>query len=231
MIHTPTDSPSRHVCFSVMLLMCLLCAGCEGPAFVAHVIAGPPKVKAQYKLEPRPTLVIVDDPQQMLGDLNNPIVVGANVGYNLKENGVLLPEQVISQDHLSVLMAQMGERYMATPIDQIGQRLNAEQVIHVLVRSASMVSDNTYYEPTAKVEVKVIDALTGKRLFPTIGEGKNPKPNEPGELMVIRLKRQTLDETRRHALQTLTRGLAERVGLEVAGLFYDHISPDDEPAI
>ncbi len=228
MDHSPTARRPGYARLGLLLLVCLACAGCEGPGFVAYVIAGPSKVKAKYLLAPRPTLVIVDDPDNMLGDPNNPAVVGANVGFNLKENEVLLPELVVSQDHLSVLAAQMGDRYMATPIDQIGQRLKAEQVIHVRVRSTRMQSDNTYYQPTAEVEVKVIDALTGKRLFPA-DDSANPKPNAPGEPMTIQLKRQTLDETRRHALPMLARSLAERVGLEVAGLFYDHVPPDDEP--
>lgn len=229
MDHSPTVRRTGYARLGLLLLVCLACAGCEAPGFVTYVIAGPPKIKAKYVLEPRPTLVIVDDPDNMLGDPNNPAVVGANVVFNLKENEVLLPELVVSQDHLSLLAAQMGDRYMATPIDQIGQRLKAEQVIHVQVRSTRMQSDNTYYEPTAEVEVKVIDAITGKRLFPADDGSANPNSNAPGEPMTIQLKSQTLDETRRHALPMLARSLAERVGLEVAGLFYDHVSHDDEP--
>jgi hypothetical protein len=212
---------------ALLVLVCLACAGCEGPGFAAYVIAGPPKIKAKYTLEKRPTLVIVDDPRNTLGNPNYPVVVGANVGFHLQGNKALLPEQVVSQDRLSVLASQMGNRYPLTPIDQIGARLGADQVIHVMIRSASMRADNTYYQPTAAVEVKVIDTRTGKRLFPEADGSTGTVATRPGQSLSVALPRQTLDETRRHALPTLARDLAERVGQEVAQLFYQHVAIDD----
>ena len=204
-------------------------AGCaEIPGFASYVISGTPKTKARYTLEERPTLVIVDDPNNVLGDPNFPAVIGANAGFHLKENKQLTPEQVVSQDHLSVLAANMGDRYLATPIDEIGRRLKAEQVIHVQVNAVNLQSDNTYYEPTAELEVKVIDVETGARLFPT----DTPDipgmelATKPGYRLRVEMKRQTVDETRRHAVPMLARSLAERIGLQVAQVFYDHVPPD-----
>jgi hypothetical protein len=211
-----------------LLLLCLTCAGCDAPGFVTYVIAGPPKVDAVFDLDERATLVIVDDPNNLMGDPNNPAVIAANVGFHLRENEVIEPELIVSQDRLTVLAGQMGKRYFATPIDEIGRRLDAEQVIHVQVRGMDLQSDNTYYEPTADVEVKVIDVVTGDRLFPPIEPDLPRRETQPGHEMLISLKAQTIDETRRHALQMLTRTLAERVGLEVAQLFYKHVPPDAE---
>lgn len=214
-----------------LLATCLLCAGCSGPGFAAYVVGGPPKVKARHTLDKRPTLVIVDDPKDLLGDANFPAVIGANAGFHLIENAALPRELVVPQDHLSTLAAQLGDRYLATPIDRIGQRLDAEQVVHVLVRATNLRVDNTYYHPTATVEVKVIEAATGARLFPGPGDAAHATATAPGYSLNVELKRQTIDENRRHALSMLARSLSERIGLEVAQVFYDHVPPDAEPKV
>lgn len=210
----------------VLMLLCLVIAGCEGPGFVSYVIAGPAKVDALYTLEDRPTLVIVDDPEHLLGNVNYPAVVGANTGFHLKQNEILTEPNIISQDRLSVYAAEQGDRYASMPIDQIGQQLGAEWVIHVRIKSVDIQSKNTYYEPTAKLEVKVVDARTGARLFPVSEEAGMGSSNPPGHAMTVRLKSQTIEETRRYALPMLERSLAERIGLEVAQLFYKHVPPD-----
>ncbi len=212
----------------LVMLACLAGIGCEGPAFVSYVITGPPKIEAIYTLADQPTLVIVDDPKQLLGNPNNATVVGANVGFHLKQNEVFTEAATIPQDRLSTYAAGLGDKYAATPIDRIGQELGAAQVIHVMVKSVNLQSKNTYYEPTAELEVKIIDADTGKRLFPTHDNTLPGAAVQPGHPMRVTMKSQTLDETRRHALPMLARSLSERIGLEVAQLFYKHLPPDAE---
>lgn len=231
-MHAQTGRPPRpYASLLILMLMCIGQAGCAGPGFVGYVIAGPPKVKAKYTLKPAATLVIVDDPQQLLGDPNFPAVVGANVGYHLTQNDALTTKQLIPQDHLSTLAAQLDDRYPATPIDQIGTRLDAKQVIHVLVRSTNLEADNTYFRPVATVEVKVIDTATGDRLFPKPADQPTHRATAPGYTLNIEMKSRTLDTTRRAALTMLARELSERIGLEVAQLFYTHVPPDAEPTV
>ena len=230
--HAQTGRAWRlHAPFVALALSCLCLLGCEAPGFIGYVVAGPPKVKAKYTLKPAATLVIVDDPQQQLGDPNFPAVVGANVGFHLTQNDVLTNDQLIPQDHLSTLANQLDDRYLSTPIDQIGSRLDAQQVIHVLVRSTNLEVDNTYYHPTATVEIKVIDTATGERLFPKPSDEAHAQATAPGYKLDVELKRQTLDTSRRGALTMLARELSERIGLEVAQVFYTHVPPDAEPTV
>lgn len=239
-----TRQPGFIARVALLTLAALTAAGCEGPGFLAYVITGPGKVKARYTLEHRPTLVIVDDPNRALGDPNYPTVVGANVGFQLKHNQALPESLVVSQDRLLSLAARMGDDYATTPIDRIGARLDADQVIYILVRSMNMQLAPGYYKPTAVVEVKVIDTPTGKRLFPKPGTYPNPQQTPPGhtppghtppghtppgQILSVEMKRQALDPGRRHAESMLARRLAERIGLEVAQLFYDHDRPDTSP--
>jgi len=211
-----------------LLTALMLIAGCTEPGFLAHVLTGPAKVPAKFTLEPRPTLVVVDDPTNLLGDRNYPAVVAANVGFHLEKNEALDPTMIISQDRLSTLAAQLGDRYPTTPIDRIGARLKAEQVIYIYIRTVKLQVAGAYYHPVAGVEVKVIDVTDGKRLFPKAGQYDDPQTTPPGHMMSIEMKRQTIDPDRRHAPAMLARGLAERVGWEVAQLFYKHVPIDDQ---
>lgn len=224
-----TRQACRSMVSACLLLTVFVAAGCAEPGFVAHVLTGEPKVPATFELAPRPTLVIVDDPQNALGDPNYPSVVAANVTHHLKQNEVLNAMQVVSQDRLSALASQMGDRYPTTPIDRIGQRLNAEQVIYIYIQTVKLQVAGAYYHPVAGVEVKVIDVAEGKRLFPAAGEYDDPHSTPPGQFMSIEMKKQTVDTNRRHAGSMLARKLAERVGLEVAQLFYEHLPIDDGP--
>jgi len=217
----------RHACAAVgWLALSLAPAGCAGPGFISHVLKGPDQVKAIYSLPAGTTLVIVDDPDRAMNDPNLPAVIGANVGFHLDQNDALTEGRVVSPDPLSSLSARMGDDYLATPIDHIGAKLGADQVIHVLVRSISMRVTANYYRPAAVVEVKVVNAHDGARLFPK-ARNDNPSQARPrGMVMTVQLRHQTADVGRRDTGPLMARRLAERIGLEVAQLFYDHIQPD-----
>lgn len=206
--------------------MSLALAGCEGPGFVAYVLKGPDKVKALYTLTKDKTLVIVDDPSRVMGDPNLPAVIGANVGFHLDQNNVLHDGQVVPPDLLSGLAARMGDDYFATPIDQIGAKLQADQVIHVLVRSVNMRVSADYYRPSAVVEVKVVDVHGGGRLFPKASDATLWQARPPGIMLNVQLPHQTVDSGRRDTGTLVARQLAERIGLKVAQLFYNHQKQD-----
>jgi len=210
----------------VLVVLSLATAGCAAPAFIEYVIKGPDQVQAIYTLPAGKTLVIVDDPQRLIRDPNLPAVVATNVGFHLEQTDELTDVQVIPQDQLSGLAARMGDDYLAMPIDHIGAQLGADQVIHVQIRSASLRVAANYYRPTAVVEVKVVSAQDGARLFPKSKIEGHTQVRPPGMVMTVELRHQTADEGRRDTDQLMARRLAERVGLEVAQLFFSHQAPD-----
>jgi hypothetical protein len=211
----------------LLVVTTLSMAGCAGPGFLAHVIKGPDQVDAIYPLPAGKTLVIVDDPDRAIGDPNLPAVIATNVGFHLDQSESLIDVvEVIPQDRLSGLAARMGNDYFATPIDRIGAQLGADQVVHVQIRSVSMRVAASYYRPTAVIEVKVVSARDGARLFPKAKIDTHSNTRPPGMLMTVQLRHQTADEGRRDTGTLLSRRLAERIGLEVAQLFYDHQKPD-----
>lgn len=199
--------------------------GCALPAFITNVVS-PEKILAVHTLTPRTTLVIVDDPGRALGDPNLAAVVAANVGHHLTHNQAINEAQVVPQDRLTDLAGRLGDSYLTTPIDRVGKQLEAGQVIHVLIRSVSMQVTANYYRPTAVVEVKVIDADTGQRLFPAPGAYPSTTATSPGFALTTKMRHRTLDDSRRDAAALMARHLSERIGRDVAELFFDHPKPD-----
>jgi len=206
----------------VLAALSLATAGCAGPGFLAYIFKGPDQVQAIYPLPAGKTLVIVDDPDRATGDPNLPAVIATNVGFHLEQNEELIDLQIIPQDQLSALAGRMGDDYLATPIDHIGAQLGADQVIHVQIRSVSMRVAANYYRPTAVVEVKVVSAQDGARLFPKSKIEGPALSRPPGLVMTVHLRHQTADEGRRDTGTLMARRLAERIGLEVAQLFFEH---------
>lgn len=210
------------VCLWLLLAVVALGAsGCE----LAYLLKGPDNIKARHTLLEHKTLVIVDDPTGKLGNPNLAAVVGANVGHHLTANQALPQDAIIPQNRLTELAVSLGEDYLTTPIDRVGQRLGARQVVYVLIRSVNMRVVANYYRPTVVVEVKLIDVDTGKRLFPDPGDYPNIQATPPGMILTVQMRHRTLDEGRRDAESLLARRLAERIGLDVAQIFYDHEKP------
>jgi len=216
-----------------LLALTLVTTGCSGGGFpggggfLAHVINGPNQVLALYALPPGKTLVIVDDTDRAMGDPNLPAVIGANVGFHLEQNDAMPDGRLVPSDRLSSLSARLGDAYLATPIDHLGAELGADHVIHVSVRSVSMRVASNYYHPSAVVEIKVVNAHDGARLFPKVRD-EDAQTRPPGMVMTVQLKHQTADTGRRDTGALMSRRLAERIGLEVAQLFYDHQKPDPQ---
>ena len=71
-----------------------------------------------------------------------------------------------------------------------------------------------------------LDAHSGARLFPKARDDTPSEARPPGMVLTVQLRHQTIDSGRRDAASLLARRLAERIGLEVAQLFYDHAEPD-----
>lgn len=198
-------------------------AGCEAIAFLGAM--GGEKVKAQYKLPNRPTLVMVEDPERHLGNPTLNSVAAANAAFHLKQNQALTAP-LIDQAELTALEARLGQEYARTPIDQVGRLLGAEQVVHVQVDSVSMQTAPGVYRPTAIVQVKVIDVADGERLFPEAPRFTNPNAPPPGHRVKAQLSVRSAGTDGRGTTAVLAQSLAEEIGHTVARLFYDHKKPE-----
>ena len=190
-----------------------LTPGCNivGPAYYA--IHGPEKVEAAYKLDPNAsTLVLVDDPASKVGRrrLRADIAVAATETMLAKG---LVTDMIDSRPAL-VLATKQTDDGTPMSISEIGQAVDADVVIYALLTEFTLSSDGTSNMPSATVQVKVLDANTGERLWP-----EDPR----GETVRLRPEYRSGDLAREpgEALES-ERALAARMGLAIAQLFYKH---------
>ena len=216
----------QRVALVALLALLMLMPGCIA-ADLFGALAGHRNVEARHELADRPTLVFVEDPDDALASGSLRHVVAANVAHHLVVNEVLTDEP-ISPRRLARLAEELGSGFDALAIDEVGRRLGAEQVIHVLVESASLeYHAPTVLRPRASAQVRVIDAVASRRVFPAVTGFQSPGARPSGESVSVQMEhRSATEDQRRGRDPRLHRELAERLGLEVARLFYDHRLPE-----
>jgi len=206
--------------------------GCEGVA-AAAVVFRDTDIKAVYTLPDRSMAVLVDDPKNQLRDVNGPGRVIANTTYHLHQNrrkaSLSQETEIFGVSDLRALQREVGASDFATmPVDEVGRRLGAEMVLYAEVLSAGARVAGELYKPNAIVEVKLINAEDGRRIWPNPGSDLGGPG--PGFVKQIEEEYETTDITNRDIEFELMRKLAEEIGKEIAQLFYKHrgVEPGDK---
>ncbi len=213
------------LCAVPLLIALIMLPGCGAAGFAA-IATGGERAKAVFKLPQQPTLVLVDDPANMLGDRSLVNAVAARADFALVDQKAL--KQTIKPGAVNELRDRMGSDFDKTPVAKIGRELGAAQVIHVTIQDVTMGGDLSLLRPTAVFEVKVIDASANKRIFPValpqdagmtpvaeLGQGAGFKKG-------VTMAYKPSGREGQSMVPELRRKLAERIGLEVAQIFYDH---------
>ncbi|TVQ62322.1 MAG: hypothetical protein EA378_05210 [Phycisphaerales bacterium] len=190
----------------------LALAGCNilAPAF--YVIHGPEKVRKLHELDPnRPTVVFVDDRANRVPRRALRGTIARSAEETLLQRRVL--RNVIASN--SAVQAVSADRYGSPmPIDEIARAVEAEVIIYATVDAFTLSPDGSTVEPAAQIRVKVIDAVSGQRVWP---EDRN------GQAVTIRIPQRPgyAPSTRNEAAQ-LEDELAARIGVGMAQIFFDH---------
>lgn len=204
-----------------MIALLGLAVGLSGCQMVGYALGlGTERVPAEYELEDRPTLVMVEDPAEHLGDPALPGVLARSVEHGLQDNRVLRRNEPIPQSELRAVADELGDDYPQTPIDRLGRLVEAEQVIHVTVREVSMLRQQGLYEPTIELEVKVIDADDSRRLFPELEPFAAGDGPAPGHRFTSQMQITMSDRADQGMQARLGRELAQHAGRDVARLFH-----------
>lgn len=201
--------------------------GCEGPALVAEAIRGPEKVPPAYVLPDAPTLIMVDDPQHHLDNPGLARQIATTAIHYLRFHEALPESEFIEPREMAKLEAQLADQWPSTPIDEVGRRLDAQQVIHAKVQSVTLHVAESLYRPEAQLEIKVVSAETGERLWPPAPPLADPDRPTPGHTINIQLD-YVSKESRYVGDSTpddLARRIADEAGLRVAQLFYEWRRP------
>ncbi len=196
--------------------------GCNVVGFFIQALF-PQKINAKYRLADRPTLILVDDPADLLGNHTLVNEIANHAAFHLTENKVLTDQHVIDPRSLYDLAARLGSRYARTPIDQIGRELGADQVIHIYVALVKLIDQPGLLRPTATVHVKVIDTEQGKRLYPSAQHIEVNPTAMNHQPVNVALRPYTFQGDGRDKISSLSRKLAKRIGRDTARLFYDHL--------
>ncbi len=183
-----------------------------GPAVV--LVHGPEKTPAQFKLaKERPTIVFVDDRENVLARRTFRTQIARAIQETLLQKGVLT--NVIET---SAAMAVASRESAGEPLDiaSIGRAAQAEVVIYVTMNAFVLSPDGQTYIPQSKAHVKVIDVAKGERLWPD----KEKREGFPVDAMLNNTSG-TVPSSPSDQLKGLS-ALADRTGLLIAQLFYDH---------
>lgn len=216
----PTSTTPRLALIAALALCAALGAGCNilGPVFFfAH---GPPRVPALHELpRERPTVVLVDDPDNRIGSRQFRIEMAQVVEERLlakqKVRTVIESEQL-----MRVLARERAESRMT--IGEVGRAVGAEVVIWIGVQSFELLQDSENIAPRASLRVKVLDVVAEERLWPDEQSHHDlivSMPRRAGEAP------RTASERRR-----LMSELAQYAGRAVAELFYTEEKPQSARA-
>ncbi len=190
-----------------------------GPA--AYLIGGQPKVDAQYALSDRPTVVFVDDPENILPDRSLRRLIGDRVAQELMVKK-LVSITISSADAMAVAGRESYGKPLA--IEEIGRAVGAEQVVFVNMTSFVLSPDNVTPRPSGTCQVKVIDVVNRERLFPTADGDFRGASGYPVQ---VAMRQVSLE---RYRTLSSRRGIREQLANEIADqitkVFYRHV-PDE----
>ena len=147
--------------------MLVLATGLIGCQYLGWAMENtiPSPVKAQHTPEDVQTIVLVDDPKQLLTTPQMMDQIAGRIGEDLIKNNVLSEDRLIDPGKVSqarINHTDFGEWYVEDIADHVG----AEQVIHVQVVDFHLGKLDDEYRPAAKVHVKVWDIPKRERTFP-----------------------------------------------------------------
>jgi len=172
------------------------------------------KVPAEHKLPEGTVLVLVDDPQGLLGTVRIGSILAEKTGEALLKQEAT--DAVVSQQAISRLRRTDPE-FERRPADGIGRRLGARTVIWLQVKEffAPNEVQDTESAAVLSVAVKLLDARAKKRALVRLW------PTDPdGRVETVQLR--ATHVAGMSGQKAIARKLAERLARQIARLFYTH---------
>ena len=184
----------------------------------AYIIGGQDKVEAQYALADRPTVVFVDDPNNLLPYRALRRLIGDKVAQELMVRE-LVTTTISSADALAVSGRESYGQKMA--IDAIGRAVGAEQVLFVDMVAFSLSPEGITPRPSGACQVKVIDVENRERLFPT---EDSTSRNTSGFPVQVAMREVSLEQYRTtSSRRRISEQLADEIASQVTKVFYRHV--------
>lgn len=204
------------------LLVAALAAlpGCAVGGILGEAFA--PKIPAQHKLAPVPTLIMVEDRSLLLEDPDLTAFIANAIAADLRREKALKGAEIIRPSAVAKLMGEFGREFENMAIDAVGQRVGASQVLYVNIRQVRLMRAPGLYQPAAVAEVKVVDAVSRKRVFPRQESAEGIATGPRGVPVVAELPPDAADTGDRAYEAAIRQRISRVLATEVAELFYAH---------
>jgi len=192
----------------------LASAGCNIAAPVFFAVHGPPRVEAVHTLdESRRHVIFIDDRASNLPRRSYRMLIGQTAEETLIARGKLEGDLTIPSRLAAATAAQ--ERHDAPrSIVDIGLSLDADVVIYADIRGFALSRDGSGISPAALLHVKIIDVENNSREWPV---------DQPFYPLTVQMERSPgMVPNDRAATAQLEQALSQRIGLELARLFFSY---------
>lgn len=217
----------RTVVCSLLLLCSLLpLGGCSWIVGAAYVVAPPEKIEAKYDLPDKATLVIVDDPRNLVTSPSTLRRIATATRNVLEIEKVVVEGGFVGQDELAGYRSELGDRYNKTSLAALAMHLGARQVIHVEVTGFQMELGGNVIRPAIAMNVKVFDLDERARVFP-MTQDPDGGDNFGASVYALQSQMPARDLAGASASRSIAvRELADQAGRDIARLFFDWRVPE-----
>lgn len=189
--------------------------GCNIVTPVSYLVFGPEKVEAQYELKDVPTVVYIDDRQNVVNPVSLRRMIADSASTDLMQFNCVTTT-ISGQDAMAIVL-QKEKSNKVMSIEDIGKAVGAQQVIYVEMQMFTESPDGATPRPTAQALVRVIDIDQHERVFPPT-DGTEKSRTIQASLRVV-----DYNELRNSASRgKLMQDLAKETGVVIAKLFYKH---------
>jgi hypothetical protein len=207
-------------------------AGCGGTAGTLARLFSGDAVDPIFKPQDRLTLIVVEqDPGPdgpVLGDPSLSGVIAQQIKFQLKNEEAIT--QFVAPEKLAEVQKQTGDKFQDLSDTELARKLGAAQVLRVRVRSTGISEETGNLRPQAVVFVWLTDAVTNQVIFPVPGTGNDavaPEAQTGPYVVTSTINHKSASGDNSSGLiATLERQLAERIGRDVARLFFSYV-PDN----
>jgi len=198
-----------------LLVAAMSMSGCNivGPA--AYLIEGPPSVDPVCQLADVPTVVFIDDRNNVVNPISLRRVISDKASQDLMIQKVLTTT-ISGQDSMTIA-TQRERSNQIMSMEDIGKAVGAKQMIYVqMVQFQDVLADYTP-RPSAACWVRVIDIENRKKIFPSDDSG------QVAHLLQVTTREVDPEVYRTRAgREQVFEGLAQTTGEEIGKLFYKH---------
>ena len=206
------------------ILTLLAAAACGPIGAIAYKLQPDPTVEAKYKLQDRPTAILVEN-------FRNPDIAATDAELLTRNLSDRLKDVVVDKKPLVHVVAfekvidlrdAKPKAFFKMTIPQIGTAVGAEQVIYVDLQAGGVapMATGEVLQGKASAQVKVVDVATGDTLWPT----------EMADGFPVTTQTNPLEGQSAGTYNAVREQLYEDLADKIAKLFYKYSVSTDHPS-